>query len=61
MKLTRTPAQRTGYNLKLTKDELLSIYRVVVGSESGFDYEKWVAMLDLIEKEGHRLGNASRE
>lgn len=61
MKLTKTPAQSHDYNLKLTKDELVAIHRVLdVGMRYG-DWEIWNNALDLIVKEGEKLGNASSE
>lgn len=63
MKLTKTPAhhQHHDYNLKLTKAELLSIYRVATCLDGEGDFRTWCEMLDLIEAEGKKLDNPPRE
>jgi len=62
MKLTKTPAQGTDYNLKLTKDEVLAITKItLLGDESTEDWKIWCKMLELIEKEGKNLGNSPSE
>lgn len=51
--LTRLSAQNHDYNLKLTKEELLSIGRAVVALDGWMNFDR---MIELIEKEAKRLG-----
>jgi len=63
MRLTKTPAQAHSYNLKLTKSELLSITRTanIQFDFTNEDWDLWCKMIDMITKEGKRLGNTSSE
>lgn len=55
MKLTKTPAQYSDYNIKLTKDELLAIGAVryaKLGTGETIDL-----LFNLIDKEIEKLGH----
>lgn len=54
MKLTKTPAQHSDYNLKLTKDELLAlggVYDAKLGTGETIDL-----LFNMIDKEIEKLG-----
>lgn len=61
MMLRRLSAQQHDYNLKLTKAELMALYRLEVYMEEPGDLEHWIKIGELIKREGDRLDDASSQ
>jgi len=60
VKLIRTPAQRSDYNLKLTKAELISIHQTRdLYDRSSEEFRIWNDIIALISREVERLGYSS--
>jgi hypothetical protein len=56
VKLTRTPAQRHSYNVKLTREEVR-----LIAHDSITDYFYTNKLLDLIKKEAERLESREQQ
>lgn len=61
MMLRRLSRQKHDYNLKLTKAELMALYRIETYQDEPGDIAHWVEIGALIRKEVARLGNAQGE